>query len=88
MVEGDSQFISQWSQVLLDEPAAGMDPEETVRLMDDIRKIMERRPDIGIILIEHDMAMIKNVAERVVVINYGQKIAEGTFSRVCEIPDG
>jgi branched-chain amino acid transport system ATP-binding protein len=73
--------------LLLDEPAAGMDPEETMRLMDDIRKIMERRPDIGIILIEHDMAMIKNVAERVVVINYGQKIAEGTFSRVCEIPE-
>lgn len=72
--------------LLLDEPAAGMDPEETIRLMEDIRKILERRPDIGIILIEHDMTMIKNIADRVVVINYGQKIAEGSFSQVCEFP--
>jgi branched-chain amino acid transport system ATP-binding protein len=73
--------------LLLDEPAAGMDTEETIRLMEDIRKILERRPDIGIILIEHDMTMIKNIADRVVVINYGQKIAEGSFSHVCEFPE-
>jgi branched-chain amino acid transport system ATP-binding protein len=73
--------------LLLDEPAAGMDPEETVRLMEDIRKILDRRPDIGIILIEHDMTMIKNIADRVVVINYGQKIAEGSFRHVCEFPE-
>lgn len=72
--------------LLLDEPAAGMDPEETVHLMGDIRKILERRKDIGIIIIEHDMTVIRKVADRVVVINYGQKIAEGSFEAVCELP--
>ena len=72
--------------LLLDEPAAGMDPEETAHLMDDIRKIQERKRDIGIIIIEHDMSVIRNIADRVVVINHGQKIAEGPFSKICEEP--
>jgi branched-chain amino acid transport system ATP-binding protein len=73
--------------LLLDEPAAGMDPEETGRLMGDIRRILEWKKDMGIIIIEHDMTVIKNIADRVLVINYGQKIAEGSFSQVCEIPE-
>ena len=73
--------------LLLDEPAAGMDSEETLHLMDDIRKILERKPDIGIILIEHDMSVIKKIADRVVVINYGQKIAEGSYVSICEMPE-
>ena len=73
--------------LLLDEPAAGMDPEETLHLMDDIRKILERKPDIGIILIEHDMSVIEKIADRVVVINYGQKIAEGPYTSICETPE-
>lgn len=72
--------------LLLDEPAAGMDPKETLHLMGDIRKIQKRNPDIGIIVIEHDMNVIKNIAERVLVINYGQKIAEGPFTEICEDP--
>ena len=73
--------------MLLDEPAAGMDPEETRNLMDDIGKIMDRNPDMGIIIIEHDMSVIKQTADRVVVINYGQKIAEGPYTNVCELPE-
>lgn len=73
--------------LLLDEPAAGMDPEETLQLMDDIRKILERKPDIGIIIIEHDMSVIEKIADRVVVINYGQKIAEGSYASICEMPE-
>jgi len=73
--------------LLLDEPAAGMDPEETLQLMDDIFKILERKPDIGIIIIEHDMLVIQKIADRVVVINYGQKIAEGSYTDICEIPE-
>jgi branched-chain amino acid transport system ATP-binding protein len=72
--------------LLLDEPAAGMDPEETGNLMDDIRKIQRRKRDIGIIIIEHDMSVIRNIAQRVMVINHGQKIAEGSFTEISENP--
>jgi branched-chain amino acid transport system ATP-binding protein len=70
--------------LLLDEPAAGMDPEETRHLMKDIQQIRKRMPDIAIIVIEHDMNVIRNIAGRVIVINYGQKIAEGTYSDICQ----
>jgi ABC-type branched-subunit amino acid transport system ATPase component len=68
--------------LLLDEPSAGMSPEETEELMKDIRKVRERMEGIGIIIIEHDMMVIREVAERVVVLNYGRKIAEGTFKEI------
>jgi len=68
--------------LLLDEPSAGMSPEETEELMDDIRKVRERMQGIGIVIIEHDMMVIREVAERVVVLNYGRKIAEGTFQSI------
>ena len=73
--------------LLLDEPAAGMETEETGHLMEDIRRILEWKKDMGIIIIEHDMTVIKNIADRVLVINYGRKIAEGAFSQVCEVPE-
>ena len=72
--------------LLLDEPAAGMDPEETRQLMEDIRKIQKRKADIAIIVIEHDMNVIRNIADRVIVINHGQKIAEGSFAAICQEP--
>jgi branched-chain amino acid transport system ATP-binding protein len=68
--------------LLLDEPSAGMSPEETEELMEDIQKVRKRMKGIGIIVIEHDMMVIKGVAERVVVLNYGRKIAEGTFQEI------
>jgi branched-chain amino acid transport system ATP-binding protein len=73
--------------LLLDEPSAGMDPGETSALMDDIRKIQMKRHDIGIIIIEHDMTVVENVAEWVVVFNYGQKIAEGPFAEITTNPE-
>jgi branched-chain amino acid transport system ATP-binding protein len=72
--------------LLLDEPAAGMDPEETRQLMEDIRKIQKRKAHIAIIVIEHDMNVIRNIADRVIVINHGQKIAEGSFAKICQEP--
>lgn len=72
--------------LLLDEPAAGMDPEETGHLMEDIRKIQDKKSDIGMIIIEHDMSVIRNIADRVIVINHGEKIAEGPFSQISEEP--
>jgi branched-chain amino acid transport system ATP-binding protein len=68
--------------LLLDEPTGGMSAEETEELMMDIRKIREKNGDISIIIIEHDMAVIERVADRVYVFNYGKKIAEGPFSVV------
>jgi branched-chain amino acid transport system ATP-binding protein len=71
--------------LLLDEPAAGMNPEETVRLMETIRKIRDR--GITILLVEHDMKMVMGVCERIVVLNYGEKIAEGTPKEITENPE-
>jgi branched-chain amino acid transport system permease protein len=62
--------------LLMDEPAAGMNPAETVALMQLIRRIRDR--DMTVILIEHEMQVVMNISDRVTVLNYGQKIAEGT----------
>ncbi len=68
--------------LLLDEPSAGMDINETRELMDDIQKIKEEKGDIGVIVIEHDMLVISTIAERVIVFNFGKKIAEGTYQEI------
>ncbi len=68
--------------LLLDEPSAGMSPEETEELMEDIQKVRARTETIGIIVIEHDMMVIREVAQRVVVLNYGRKVAEGSFQAI------
>lgn len=65
--------------LLLDEPSAGMNPEETVELMEDIKKIKKKSAKIDVIIIEHDMRVIKGITQNVVVFNYGEKIFEGTF---------
>ncbi len=62
--------------LFLDEPAAGMNPQETADLMKTIAKI--RGMGVTIILIEHDMKLVMNVCDRITVLNYGRKIAEGT----------
>ena len=69
--------------LLLDEPSAGMSPEETVELMKDLQVVREEMPGLSIILIEHDMFVIEGVSQRVVAFNYGRKIAEGTFAEVA-----
>lgn len=63
--------------LLLDEPAAGMNPNETKELMDTIAKIREKF-NLAILLIEHDMNLVMGICERLVVIDYGQVIARGT----------
>jgi branched-chain amino acid transport system ATP-binding protein len=63
--------------LLLDEPAAGMNPQETLELMDTINFIKEKF-DITILLIEHDMSLVMGICERLVVIDYGKIIAKGT----------
>ena len=56
-----------------------MIPEETMELMDDIRRVRELKENISMIIIEHDMMVIRGITERVVVFNYGEKIIEGSF---------
>ena len=65
------------SLLLLDEPAAGMNPSETVELMESIRKIHDMF-EIAIVLIEHDMNLVMNVCEGICVLNFGHIIAKGT----------
>ncbi len=67
--------------LLLDEPAAGMNPQETGKLMELISQIRDEM-DITILLIEHDMKVVMGISERVAVLNYGRKIVEGTPSEV------
>jgi ABC-type branched-subunit amino acid transport system ATPase component len=69
--------------LLLDEPSAGMSPDETEKLVADIKKVTAKYKDISIIFIEHDMDVIESIAQRVIVFNYGQKLAEGTFAEIA-----
>lgn len=69
--------------LLLDEPSAGMDARETVGLMEEIGRLCEQRPHLCIVIIEHDMEVVRGLTDRVIVLNYGQKIAEGTFAEVA-----
>lgn len=62
--------------LFLDEPAAGMNPQETEKLMETIARI--RKTGISIVLIEHDMKLVMNICDTITVLNYGQKIAAGT----------
>ncbi len=62
--------------LFLDEPAAGMNPQETEHLMQIIRKI--RDLGITVVLIEHDMKLVMSICDTITVLNYGQKLAEGT----------
>ncbi|HKM29993.1 MAG TPA: ABC transporter ATP-binding protein [Bacilli bacterium] len=63
--------------ILLDEPAAGMNPTETDELMDTI-KIVKEKYNVSILLIEHDMKLVMGICERIVVLNYGKIIASGS----------
>ncbi|ADN02839.1 ABC transporter ATP-binding protein [Spirochaeta thermophila] len=72
--------------LLLDEPAAGMNPKETRALMDLIRFIRERF-SLTILLIEHDMSLVMNVCERIVVLDYGRIIAEGDPESIRRNPE-
>lgn len=62
--------------LFLDEPAAGMNPQETEHLMQIIRKIREL--GITVVLIEHDMKLVMSICDTITVLNYGMKLAEGT----------
>jgi ABC-type branched-subunit amino acid transport system ATPase component len=78
-------LATQPSLVMLDEPTAGMNPRETLELRDHIVRM---RDSLGytVLVIEHDMRVVKGVSDRVVALDYGRKIAEGTYDEVANDP--
>jgi ABC-type branched-subunit amino acid transport system ATPase component len=71
--------------LLLDEPAAGMNPTETRELMHDIQRIREL--GVTILLIEHDMGLVRGICHRVIAMDHGSRITEGTFEQVRNHPE-
>ena len=71
--------------IMLDEPTAGMNPRETLELRDHIVRM---RDELGltVLVIEHDMRVVKGVSDRVIALDYGRKIAEGTYDDVANDP--
>lgn len=80
-------LISEPRLLMLDEPSAGMTHEETVQLMDDILAVRQRMEDVSIVIVEHEMGVIERITQRCIVLNFGRKIAEGTFKQVSSDPE-
>ena len=75
-------LISEPDLLLLDEPSAGMTHDETAEVMNDILQVRSKIKPFTIILIEHEMGLIQRMTERCIVLNYGKKIAEGSYEEI------
>lgn len=75
-------LAAQPELLLLDEPTTGMNPEESKTMMQRIHNIADR--GITVVLIEHDMKVVMGLCQRIIVLNYGRKIAEGTPQEILE----
>jgi branched-chain amino acid transport system ATP-binding protein len=71
--------------LFLDEPAAGLNPKETIEVDALIRKVADS--GVTVVLVEHDMKMVMNLSDRILVLDYGRKLAEGTAAEVRRNPD-
>ena len=71
--------------IFLDEPAAGLNPKETIEVDELVRKVADS--GITVVLVEHDMKMVMNLSDRILVLDYGKKLAEGTGEEVRRNPD-
>jgi branched-chain amino acid transport system ATP-binding protein len=71
--------------LFLDEPAAGLNPKETQDVAALVRKVADS--GITVVLVEHDMKMVMNLSDRILVLDYGKKLAEGTAAEVRRNPD-
>ena len=78
-------FAADPKLLLLDEPFTGMNPEETRRMMDIVRKVRDR--GITILLVEHDMQAVMGLCDRITVLNFGRLLAEGTPDEVRRHPE-
>lgn len=73
------------SVLLLDEPFAGMNHDETMRMVTQVRRLKDEK-NITVLLVEHDMPAVMKISDRIVVINFGEKIAEGTPKEIQNNP--
>jgi branched-chain amino acid transport system ATP-binding protein len=71
--------------LFLDEPAAGLNSKETVEIDELVQKVA--KSGVTVVLVEHDMKMVMNISDRILVLDYGKKLAEGTAKEVRENPD-
>ena len=71
--------------IFLDEPAAGLNPKETIEVDALVRKVADS--GVTVVLVEHDMKMVMNLSDRILVLDYGKKLAEGTGQEVRKNPD-
>jgi branched-chain amino acid transport system ATP-binding protein len=78
-------LATQPKLLLLDEPTAGMNPQETVEFMNFVSRLRAEQ-GLTVLLIEHDMKVVMGISERVTVLDYGEKIAEGTPQEVQRDP--
>ena len=86
-VEIARSLVSSPALLLLDEPTAGLNESETEKVIEDIFRLQQRAPEMSIIIIEHNMAVIAKICSRVIVLNAGKKIAEGPYSEVVTNPE-
>jgi branched-chain amino acid transport system ATP-binding protein len=80
-------LASRPDYLLLDEPAAGMNPTETAELTDLVLDLRRVRPALGILVVEHKLSLVRRVADRVVVLNHGRMLAEGTPEEALDHPE-
>ncbi|MCL2898734.1 ABC transporter ATP-binding protein [Brenneria tiliae] len=73
--------------LLLDEPAAGMNPTETAELTELIADLRRQRPTLGILVVEHKLSLVRRVADRVIVLNQGRVLAQGTPDEALDHPE-
>jgi len=78
-------LASEPKLLLLDEPSSGMDERETNLLISDIERLRAERPQLSLVVIEHDMRFVAAFPTRVVVLDAGRKIAEGSFSTIRQL---
>ena len=71
--------------IFLDEPAAGLNPKETIEVDALVRKVADS--GVTVVLVEHDMKMVMNLSDRILVLDYGRKLTEGTGAEVRRNPD-
>jgi branched-chain amino acid transport system ATP-binding protein len=74
-------LATQPTVLLLDEPFAGMNHDETMHMVQLVRKLREER-GVTVLLVEHDMPAVMKISDRIVVLNFGEKIAEGTPAEI------
>ena len=79
-------LISAPKLLLLDEPSAGMTHDETAALMNDTLLVGDQNRNLTIVIVEHEMGMIERITNRCVVLNFGRKIADGSYRSIAADP--